>query len=98
MNANLTCRLQEDQETSAVGADSEEEEEEVQQLVFGIDVDGGTGKAIQTLRSELSHTKKHFQNPCYCCNLPLLYFNTYHYSLEGQDFRVQLDARWHLAC
>ena len=36
MNANLTCRLQEDQETSGVGADSEEEEEEVQQLVFGI--------------------------------------------------------------
>ena len=34
MNANLTCRLQEDQETSAVGTDSEEEE--VQQLVFGI--------------------------------------------------------------
>ena len=33
------CRfnLQEDQETSAVGSDSEEEEEDVQQPVFGID-------------------------------------------------------------
>ena len=36
MNANLTCRLWEDQETSIVGSDSEEEEEEVQQSVFGI--------------------------------------------------------------
>ena len=36
MNANLTCRLQEDQETSVVGSDLEEEEEEVQQPIFGI--------------------------------------------------------------
>ena len=35
MNANLTCRLQEDQE-SAAGLDLDEEEEEVQQPVFGI--------------------------------------------------------------
>ena len=34
MNANLTCRLQEDQETSAAGLDKEEEE--VQQPVYGI--------------------------------------------------------------
>ena len=34
MNANLTCRLQKDQETSVVGLDSEEEE--VEQPVFGI--------------------------------------------------------------
>ena len=31
MNANLTCRLQEDQE-----ADSDKEEEGAQQLIFGI--------------------------------------------------------------
>ena len=37
MNANLTCRLQEDEdETSMVGSDSEEEEEEVQQLILAI--------------------------------------------------------------
>ena len=36
MNANLTCRLQEDEETSVVGSDLEEEEEEVQQPVLGI--------------------------------------------------------------
>ena len=35
MNPNLTCRLQEDQESIA-GLDSDEEEEEVQQPVFGI--------------------------------------------------------------
>ena len=43
------------------------------------------------------HTKKHFQYSCYCCNLPLLYFDIHHYSVEGQDFRVQLDARQWLA-
>ena len=36
MNADLTCKLQEDEETSALGTDSEEEEEEVQQLILGI--------------------------------------------------------------
>ena len=36
MNANLTYRLQEDQETSVIGSDLEEEEEEVQLLIFGI--------------------------------------------------------------
>ena len=36
MNANLTYRLQGDQQTSAAGLDSEEEEEEVQQPVFRI--------------------------------------------------------------
>ena len=38
MNANLTCRLQEDEdeETCKVGSDSEEEEEEVQQLILAI--------------------------------------------------------------
>ena len=36
MNANLTCRLQEDEETSVVGSDLEEEEEEVQQQILGI--------------------------------------------------------------
>ena len=29
-------------------------------------VDGGTGKAIQTLCGESRHAKKHFQNSCYC--------------------------------
>ena len=38
MNANLTCRLQEDEETSAAGLDSEEEEEEVQQPILAIGV------------------------------------------------------------
>ena len=55
--------------------------------------DGGTGKAIQTLHSESRHTKRHFQNSCYHCNFPLLYLNIHHYSIKGQDFRVQLDAR-----
>ena len=36
MNANLTCRLQEDEETSAVGSDLEEEEKEVQQPILAI--------------------------------------------------------------
>ena len=36
MNANLTCRLQEDEETSVMGLDLEEEEEEVQQLILAI--------------------------------------------------------------
>ena len=36
MNANLTFRLQEDQETSVAGVDLEEEEDEVQQPVFRI--------------------------------------------------------------
>ena len=38
MNANLTCRLQEDEdeETSTAGSDSEEEEKEVQQPIFAI--------------------------------------------------------------
>ena len=36
MNANLTCRLQEDEETSVVGLDLEEEEEEVQQPILAI--------------------------------------------------------------
>ena len=38
MNANLTCRLQEDEdeETSMAGLDSEEEEEEVQQPILAI--------------------------------------------------------------
>ena len=36
MNANLTCRFQEDEDTSAVGSDLEEEDEEVQQLILGI--------------------------------------------------------------
>ena len=36
MNANLTCRLQEDEETLVAGSDSEEEEEEVQQLILAI--------------------------------------------------------------
>ena len=36
MNANLTCRLQEDGETSVAGSDSEEEEEEVQQPILAI--------------------------------------------------------------
>ena len=48
MNANLTCRLQENQE-----AGSDKEEEDVQQLVFG----GGTGKVIQTLYGESSILK-----------------------------------------
>ena len=34
MNANLTCRLQEDEETSVVGSDLEEEE--VQQPILAI--------------------------------------------------------------
>ena len=59
---------------------------------------GGTGKAIQILHHEsmcTKHAKKHFQNSCYHRNLPLLYFNIHHYSIEGQDLRVQLDAsRW----
>ena len=38
MNANLTGRLQEDEneETSMVGSDSEREKEEVQQLILAI--------------------------------------------------------------
>ena len=36
MNANLTCRLQKDEDTSAEGLDSEEEEEEVQQPILAI--------------------------------------------------------------
>ena len=36
MNANLTCRIQEDEETSAVGLDLEEEEEDVQQPILGL--------------------------------------------------------------
>ena len=39
----------------------------------------------------LGMLKKHFQNSCYHCNLPLLYFNIHHYSVEGQDLTVQLD-------
>ena len=37
--------------------------------------------------------KNHFQNSCYHCNLPLIYFNIHYYSIEGQDFRVQVDGR-----
>ena len=37
MNANLTCGLQEDEETSVAGSDSEEEEEEVQKPILAID-------------------------------------------------------------
>ena len=36
MNANLTCRLQEDEETLVAGSNSGEEEEEVQQPILGI--------------------------------------------------------------
>ena len=36
MYANLTYRLQEDEEISMVGSDLEEEEEEVQQLILAI--------------------------------------------------------------
>ena len=36
MNVNLTCRLQEDEETSAAGSDLEEEEEEVSQPIPAI--------------------------------------------------------------
>ena len=48
----FTCRLQEDQE-------AEEEEEDLQQPVFGIG-----GESRHTI-----HAKKHFQNPCYHYNL-----------------------------
>ena len=27
------------------------------------------------------------------CNLPLLHYNIHCYSIEGQDFRVQVDGR-----
>ena len=36
MNANLTCRLQEDEEASVVGSDLEDKEEEVQQPILAI--------------------------------------------------------------
>ena len=36
MNANLTCRLQEYEETSVAGLDLEEEEEEVQYPILAI--------------------------------------------------------------
>ena len=36
MNTNLTCRLQEDEETSVAGSDLKEEEEEVQQPILAI--------------------------------------------------------------
>ena len=59
---------------------------------------GGTGRVTQILHSESRHpihAKKHFQNSCYHYNLHLLYFNIQHYSVEGQELRVQLDAsRW----
>ena len=55
--------------------------------------DGGPGKGILTLHGESKHTKKHFKNSCYHCNLPLLYFNIHYYSIEGQDLRVQIDGR-----
>ena len=44
MNANLTCRLQEDEETLAVGSGLEEEEEEVQQLILAI---GGSSRPFE---------------------------------------------------
>ena len=56
----------------------------------------GNGRATQILCSEprdTIHAKKHFQNPCYHWNLNLLYFNIHHYSVEGQELKVQLDAR-----
>ena len=44
MNANLTCRLQEDEETSVAGLDLEKGEEEVQQLILGL---GGGRRAFE---------------------------------------------------
>ena len=56
MNANLTCRLQEDEETSVAGSDLEEEEEEVQQLILGLGGERRPLKGILKLRSESKHT------------------------------------------
>ena len=59
---------------------------------------GGNGRGTQISRGESRHTiyaKKHFQNSFYHYNLHLLYFNIHHYSIEGQELRVQLDtSRW----
>ena len=46
MNANLTCKLQEDEdkETSMAGSDLEGEEEEVQQLILAI---GGRRRSFE---------------------------------------------------
>ena len=63
MSANLTCRLQEDQEV-----EEEEEEEDLQQPVFGIGGGWQEWRATQILHGESRHTihtKKHFQNLCY---------------------------------
>ena len=50
-------------------------------------------KGILRLRGEPKHTLKHFQNSYYHCNLPLLYYSIYYYSIEHQDFRLQVDSR-----
>ena len=56
MNANLTCRLQEDEETSAAGSDLEEEEEEVQQPILGLGGESRPLKGMLKLRGESKHT------------------------------------------
>ena len=93
MNVNLTCKLQVDEETSVVGLDSEEEKQEVQQLILVI---GGRRRPFEgyseIMRGVKAHLK-HFQNSCYHGNLPLLYYDIHYYSIEHQDFRLQVDGR-----
>ena len=76
MSANLTCRLQEDQEVK-----EEEEEEDLQQPVSVLVAVGGNGRATQILRIESRHT------------INAKNFNIHHYSVEGQELKVQLDVR-----
>ena len=51
------------------------------------------GKVPRYYQVSQRHTEKHFQKSCYCCCFPLLYFNIYYYSTEGQDFGVEVDGR-----
>ena len=71
--------------------EEEEEEEEVQQLILAI---GGGRRPFEWYPEITQWVKgKHFQNSCYHCNFPLLYFNIHYYIIEHQDFRLQVDSR-----
>ena len=90
MNANLTCRLQEDEdeETSMVGSDLEEEEEEVQQPILAI----GGGRRPFEGHPEITWCAKAYLKAFSKLMLPLqsslLYYSIYYYSIEHQDFRL----------
>ena len=88
MNTNLTCRLDEQQDSSI------EKDEEVAQLVCGI---GGRRRPwegyLDITRSVNQHCEKHFKSHVMLMLNSRFYFKIYYYKVKGVDFSMQVDGR-----